>query len=47
MDSYELKQIISNIIDDDNITHVIIEWENEDYHNEFQYHKSLKIKEEK
>lgn len=45
MDSYDLKELIDNI-NEDNITHVFIEWENEDYHNEFQYHKSLKIKED-
>ena len=45
MDSYDLNKLIDNM-NVDNITHVIIEWEKDDYHNKFQYHKSLKIKEE-
>ena len=45
MDSYDLKELIDNI-NADNIIHILIEWEKDDFHNEFQYHKSLKIKEE-
>ena len=46
MDNYDLKELIDNM-NVDNIIHFIIEWEYEDYHNEFQYNRSLKIKEEK
>ena len=44
MDSYDLKELIDNI-NADNITHIFIEWEKDDYHNEFQYQKNLKMKE--
>lgn len=46
MDKYDLKEILDNINADGIITHFIIEFDDDDYHNEFQYHKSLKIKEE-